>query len=119
MYNCRHSNVSQEIFQQHNSTDGVMRDFCDAYYMKSHPIFSSYRNALQFILFYDDIEIANPLGAKAGVHKLGAYTTNIIIMHTSITFYTSVLLCFGKHSPNLSLNSAVHSVDCSSQEFRN
>ena len=65
--------VRQELFQQHSSTDGVMRDFCDAYHVKSHPIFSSHQNALQFILFYDDIEVANPLGAKAGVHKLGIF----------------------------------------------
>jgi len=63
--------VKQEVFSLHCSRDGIMRDFCDAYFVKSHPILSAYPNALQFILYYDDIKIANP---KAGAHKLGGYS---------------------------------------------
>ena len=50
----------------------VLRDFCDANFVKAHPVFKAHPDALQFILFYDDMEVANPLGAKAGIHKLGA-----------------------------------------------
>lgn len=64
--------VRQEVYHSHCSTDGVLRDFCDASFIKSHLVFNTHPDALQFILFYDDIEVANPLGAKAGVHKLGA-----------------------------------------------
>ena len=48
-----------------------MKDFCDGYSFKSHPVFKSYPQALQVIVYYDDVETANPLGAKAGHHKLG------------------------------------------------
>ena len=48
-----------------------MRDFCDGEFFKQHPIFSHHKNALQIILYYDDIEVANPLGSRAGNHKLG------------------------------------------------
>lgn len=65
--------VRNEIQKPHSRDDGIMMDFCDAYYFKNHKIFNSYRNALQLILYYDDIEVANPLGAKAGIHKLGMY----------------------------------------------
>jgi len=51
-----------------------MRDFCDATFYKDHPVFKSHPEALQFVLYYDDIEVANPLGSKAGVHKLGKVT---------------------------------------------
>ena len=34
-------------------------------------IFSTHSDALQLILYYDDIEVANPLGSRAGNHKLG------------------------------------------------
>ena len=64
--------VRQEVCCSHHSTDGVLRDFCDAHFIKAHPVFTTHPDALQFILFYDDIEVANPLGAKAGLHKLGA-----------------------------------------------
>ena len=46
--------------------------FCDANFIKAHPVFTTHPDALQFILFYDDIDVANPLGAKVGLHKLGA-----------------------------------------------
>lgn len=34
-------------------------------------IISVHMNALAFVLYYDDIEVANPLGSRAGTHKLG------------------------------------------------
>jgi len=71
-----------------------MRDFCDAYFMKSHPIFFLHQNALQFILFYDDIEVANTVEAKAGVHKLGMHPIVNIYSHT-ILHSRSILLCSG------------------------
>jgi len=63
--------VRDEMSTSHCSTDELMRDFCDASFVKTHPIFNAHPLALQFILFYDDIEVANALGAKAGHHKLG------------------------------------------------
>ena len=77
-YNCTmqallsNPSVRQEVCCSHHSTDGVLQDFCDANFIKAHPVFTTHPDALQFILFYDDIEVANPLGAKAGLHKLGA-----------------------------------------------
>ena len=43
-----------------------MRDLCDCFFYKEHPIFKADPLALQVILYFDDIEVANPLGAKAG-----------------------------------------------------
>ena len=63
--------VLDEIQQTHESTDGVMRDICDGEYVKRHPLFNKFKKALQFILYYDDIEVCNPLGSSAGIHKLG------------------------------------------------
>ena len=37
----------------------------------SHPLFSSHRQALQIHFYYDDVEVCNPLGSKAKIHKLG------------------------------------------------
>ena len=66
--------VRQEIATTHTSTDGVLRDFCDGNFFRNHKVFSKYPDALQFIMYYDEIEVANPLGAKAGKHKLGTVT---------------------------------------------
>ena len=63
--------VRHEIENQHVSTDNIIRDFCDGQFVKNHAVFTNHPNALHFIIYYDDIEVANPLGAKAGKHKLG------------------------------------------------
>ena len=55
----------------HTSSDAVMRDICDGSFVKNHTLFQRYPNALQFIIYYDDIEVCNPLGSSAGTHKLG------------------------------------------------
>ena len=63
--------MKEELLSIHKSTDNIRRDFCDGEFFNSHPVFSVHSNALQFILYYDDIEVANALGSRAGNHKLG------------------------------------------------
>lgn len=46
-------------------------DFRDGTIYKNHPLFSIDNTALQIILYYDDVEPANPLGSYRGCHKLG------------------------------------------------
>ena len=75
----------REIRHPHESYDGVMRDFCDGEFVKTHPVLRRHRNALQILFYHDDIEVANPLGAKAGLHKLGKETICPII-------YPSILI---------------------------
>ena len=65
-----------------------MRDLCDGFFYKEHPIFKADPLALQVILYYD-IEVANPLGAKAGYHKLSKTYKHIKehCEHTSFLLY--------------------------------
>lgn len=51
--------------------EGLYRDISDGSYFKNHILFSHHEHALQIQLYYDDIETANALGSKKGVHKLG------------------------------------------------
>jgi hypothetical protein len=50
-----------------------MYDLCDGELFSTghHPLFSMNHKAIQLLLYYDDFEVANPLGAKATIHKLG------------------------------------------------
>lgn len=43
------------------------RDICDGSFFKSHPLFSTEKQTLQIQMFYDDFEVANPLGPKRGI----------------------------------------------------
>lgn len=59
-----------------------MRDFCDGdlFSPGGHPLFSTNPKALQILLYYDDFEIANPLGAKATIHKIGKITLSLLVL---------------------------------------
>lgn len=52
------------------SRDGFLQDIVDGSLFKTHPLFSVHQSALQLILYSDEIEICNPLGAHASVNKL-------------------------------------------------
>ena len=60
-----------QVLNGHQRNDGRIEDFCDAHIFKNHPLFSRDRTTLQLMLYYDEVEIANPLGSKTGKHKLG------------------------------------------------
>ena len=60
-----------QINNLHFSKDSSMQDYCDSPSIKEHPLFRDDPNALQIQLYYDDVEVVNPLGGNTKVHKLG------------------------------------------------
>uniref|UniRef100_A0A1X7V2N3 C2H2-type domain-containing protein n=2 Tax=Amphimedon queenslandica TaxID=400682 RepID=A0A1X7V2N3_AMPQE len=63
------------IVQTHSHTDGFIADYCDGDLFRSHNLFCEKPNSLQIILYFDEIEVCNPLGAHSGLQKLGIETT--------------------------------------------
>ena len=61
-----------QIFKDHSPTpSGYLRDFRDGQIYQEHPLFGTDGHALQIIIYFDEIEVANPLGSHRGIHKLG------------------------------------------------
>ena len=54
--------------------DHLIGDYCDGSLFKNHPLFASNDESLQlqFIIYYDDVEVTNPLGSRRGKYKLGS-----------------------------------------------
>ena len=67
----------------HQRHDGIVEDFCDTVHAKAHPIFGRDKTALQLLLFYDELEVCNPIGSSRKKHKIGICKC----------FYLIVLLC--------------------------
>ncbi|XP_028414898.1 uncharacterized protein LOC114537984 [Dendronephthya gigantea] len=65
--------VMNEVDNPHSSDDGIMRDIMDGEFFRNHPIFSRNNKALQLLSYYNDLELANPLGSKAKIHKIGVF----------------------------------------------
>ena len=51
--------------------EGILKDYCDAKNFKKHPLFSISPTSLQLILYYDDLELCNPLGSRHKKYKIG------------------------------------------------
>ena len=65
-----------KVTRSHVRNDHLICDFCDASLYKNHPLFgntscSDVSLKLQFIIYYDEVEVTNPLGSHRGKHKLG------------------------------------------------
>ena len=86
---CNNNLFFVKIFRSHSRTDGVIADFCDVSLFQTHEFFRVYTDALQLIIYYDEVEICNPLGSRAGVHKLGK-----LIVCTPIAFKCVVVGLF-------------------------
>lgn len=99
--------ILAEVNATSPSTDGVKRRYCDGAQFKDHPLFTVCPNALQIALFFDEYEVTNPIGAKRGIHKLGAlyYTLQNIHPRLNATL------------PNIHLLSLFHSLDLAKYGF--
>ena len=49
----------------------ILCDLCDGDQYKTHPLFSVQKDDLQLLVYYDDVELYNPLGSSRTKHKLG------------------------------------------------
>ena len=58
-------------FISNKDTYNKLGDMCDSLLFKAHPIYSTDPLALQLIIYFDEVEVCNPLGHAHGVHKLG------------------------------------------------
>ena len=72
------SDVIEEIQTNRVSLDAVYRDYCDGSFIRNHPMFKQDSEMLQLAFYFDELEVANPLGSKRGKHKLGKFTKRLI-----------------------------------------
>ena len=59
--------------------EGLLGDYCDGSVFRYHPLFSIDPTALQIMLYYDDVEVVNPIGSRTKIHKLGELHIHVSI----------------------------------------
>lgn len=72
-----------QVFRPHFRSDGYISDYCDGYLFQNHQLFGVKPNALQLILYFDELEVCNPLGSHCGIHKLGNTLYTCIHAHSN------------------------------------
>lgn len=91
-----------EMLKKSDTDDSRLRDICDGSFFKTHPLFSTEKQTVQIQMFYDDFEVANPLGSKRGIHKLGAiYFTLRNFSPKWNSFLANIHLCALFHAQDL------------------
>ena len=64
---------------------GVLADYCDGKEFSSHTLFGvNSVPSLQILLYYDDVEVCNPLGSSRVKHKLG--TMKVVIQSPFVKY---------------------------------
>lgn len=53
--------------------EGTFYDICDGAIYKNDEFYANHKNALMLLLYHDELEVCNPLGSKAGKHKVDMY----------------------------------------------
>lgn len=60
-----------QVLGGHSRTDDILEDICDGKRFKEHPLYSNDKTALQIMLYFDELEVCNPIGSNRKKHKLG------------------------------------------------
>lgn len=60
-----------QVEKPHQRNDDLLCDFCDGDMFQEHPLFGADPYALQVIVYFDELEVCNPLGSRATKHKIG------------------------------------------------
>ncbi len=55
----------------HSRKDSILGDFCDEVEFQTHPLFAVEVTSLQLMIYFDELELCNPLGSKSKIHKVG------------------------------------------------
>ena len=55
----------------HNLPGNLLGDYCDGELYQNFELFQADPCALQIQLYFDEVEVCNPIGSKAKMHKLG------------------------------------------------
>lgn len=91
-----------EMLKSSATDDSRLKDICDGSLFKTQPLFSTEKDTMQIQMFFDDFEVANPLGSKRGIHRLGAiYFTLRNFSPKWNSFLANIHLCALFHSQDL------------------
>ncbi|XP_065891557.1 uncharacterized protein [Dysidea avara] len=61
------------VTQEHVHIDGMLQNYYDGQAFKNNDLFREHKDGIQLILYYDKVEVCNPLGSKRKIHKLGVF----------------------------------------------
>ena len=85
------------FFEEKPSTDGYMRSHRDGEDFKSNELLKSHPHAARLQLFFDDLEVANPLGTNTSIHEVVMFCFSRLnmppVLNSSISNIYALAVC--------------------------
>lgn len=76
--------IRKAIESEEPSKTGLIESYLDSENFKNHPFLQKFKDVIRLKLYYDELEVVNPLGSKTGIHKLGEFYHQIDNLPTQI-----------------------------------
>ena len=94
----KHSNLLDYLTSDCSQSSDLLNNFCDGLVHHQHPLFSREKLSLQVILYYDDVQLCNPLGSRTTFNKLGFFYVSFVNLPIEIRsrLKSIFLLCIVK-----------------------
>lgn len=90
--------IVQVKYVHYDHCNGCLGDYCDGRHFHNHPLYSTNQSALQIVLYYDELEICNPLGSRRKKHKLGESSLVCLSdINLLVSTYRCILLHFREY----------------------
>lgn len=103
----QHPDIRKMIETESRNGNGLISSYKDGSQFPKHPFFQKFPTALRLTIYYDDVEITNPLGTKCRIHEIGA-------------FYFSIQNCnnwFNSNMKNIFIFNIAHTLDIKKYGF--
>ncbi|XP_039248923.2 uncharacterized protein LOC120326666 [Styela clava] len=73
-----------ESYKLQDNVTGILTDFKTAIVCRRHKTFSADVGAIQVLLYFDDVELCNPLGSKVRKHKISFFYVSFANLHPEL-----------------------------------
>ncbi|XP_071821716.1 uncharacterized protein [Apostichopus japonicus] len=70
--------LKEVVKRQHHQKNAIMTDVSNGTILKTHELFSRAGTSLKLVLYYDDVELCNPIGTRRIRHKVGLFYYSIM-----------------------------------------
>ena len=81
-----------------NKSPTELMSFLDGNLYKKNSFFIENPHALRLHLYYDDLEVVNPLGSKTSIHKIGAFYVSLqnlpSYLRSNLKFIYPIIICY-------------------------
>ena len=61
------------MLRGHRQSDGLMSDYYGGNDFQTHHLFSTQPCSIQLMMYYNKLEVCNPLESKSKIHKIGMF----------------------------------------------